>query len=93
MNLPLSRFSACSAGGEDYTKDDFYQYNAFKLALLDCGINHIETNHMHRNQRSERVIGAVLQTLIEKYGFKREEFFITTKQGFIALDSIEEVPS
>jgi diketogulonate reductase-like aldo/keto reductase len=68
------------------------QYNSYKLALLDGGINHVETNHMHRNQRSERVIGAVLQTLIEKYGYKREEFFITTKQGFIALDSIDEVP-
>jgi hypothetical protein len=30
--------------------------------------------------------------LIEKYGFNREEFFLTTRQGFINLDSIEKVP-
>jgi len=35
-------------------------YNALKLSILDGGINRIETSHMHRKQRAERVVGAVL---------------------------------
>lgn len=30
--------------------------------------------------------------MFEKFGFKREEFFITSKQGFLNLDSIEGIP-
>jgi aryl-alcohol dehydrogenase-like predicted oxidoreductase len=61
--LKVSRFSASTLGGFDTVYDDFNQYNALKLAVLDGGVNHIETSHMHRKQRSERVVGAVLQTL------------------------------
>jgi hypothetical protein len=49
VDLKLSRFSACTAMGLDSTKDDFYQYNAVKLALLSGAINHIDTNHFHRS--------------------------------------------
>ena len=49
IDLKLSRFSTCTAVGFDSTKDDFYQYNVVKLALLSGGINHIETNHFHRS--------------------------------------------
>lgn len=81
-----------TANGLGIVKDDFDQYNAMKIAILNGGINHIETGHSHRKQRSERVIGALLRTLIEKYGFKREEFFISSKQGFISHDSVDNIP-
>ncbi len=48
-DMKLSRFSACTSMGYDSSRDDFYQYNAAKLAVLSGGINHLETNHFHRS--------------------------------------------
>lgn len=60
--------------------------------MLEGGINHLETSTNHRKLRGERVVGAALHTLIEKYGYKREQFFITSRQGFIGDDSVEGIP-
>lgn len=41
---------------------------------------------------AERVVGSVLQTLVEKYGKNRQQFFITSKQGFSSFDYEELCP-
>lgn len=32
----------------------------------------------------------VLQTLVKKYGYSREEFFINSKQGWVGYDSLSD---
>jgi hypothetical protein len=34
----------------------------------------------------------VLRTLVNKYGYSRDEFFISSKQGFTSYDQAEDVP-
>ncbi len=60
---------------------------------MSGGVNMIDTAHQFRRQRAERLTGVVLRTLIEKYGFSRDEFFINTKQGFLQEDCFERVPA
>ena len=36
--------------------------------------------------------GAVIRTLNEKYGIKREELFLSSRQGFIWHDAVDDVP-
>jgi len=71
---------------------DFVQYVSMKQALLSGGVNHVDTGAHFRYQQSERVVGAVLHTLQEKYGRPRSQFFITSKQGFTAFDEGERCP-
>jgi aryl-alcohol dehydrogenase-like predicted oxidoreductase len=60
-NFKISKWSASTNISASYTStDDFYQYNALKLALMSGRVNHIETGNSYRRQRSDRVVGAVL---------------------------------
>lgn len=71
-------------------QSDFFQYIAVKHALMSGGINHIDTGYNFRNQQSDRVVGQVLRTLINKYGYDREQFFISLKLGYAANDEEEQ---
>lgn len=77
--------------GSSDPEDDLLQYNALKYAVLSGGVNHIDTGHQYRRHRSEFVVGLALRTLIEKFGLKREEVFITSKQGFVGFNSIDNI--
>lgn len=63
-----------------------------KWALRSGGVNHIDTSYTFREMRSELVVGAVLRTLIERYGYSREEFFINSKYGFLCNDGYSKIP-
>ncbi|MHA1338553.1 MAG: aldo/keto reductase [Promethearchaeota archaeon] len=58
--------------------------NAIKNSL-NYGINVIDTAINYRFQRSERCIGIALKDIL-KIGFKRENFFISSKIGYIPGD-------
>lgn len=81
MDLKLSKFIYGTGNGVFTHKVDFLQYNAMKVALMSGGINCIDTASTFRKQKSEMTIGVLLRTLTEKYGYSRDEFFITTKHG------------
>jgi len=83
FDASISRHSFDTYVGDPTTEGDFWQYNAIKLAVLNGSVNHIESSSSARRQRGERVAGAALTTLIEKYGFTRDQLFISTKQGFL----------
>ena len=53
----------------------------------------MDTGHFVRNHRAERTVGKVLQTMFKKFGMKREEVFINSKQGFIGDNDFEEAPA
>lgn len=61
--------------------------------MLTGGINHIDTCHSFRGHRAEFTIGRVLQTMFEKFGLKREEVFVNSKQGFIGDNTFEDAPA
>jgi len=58
------------------------QYRAAIETALENGINHIDTAVNYRCQRSERVVGDVLQTT----NVDRESIVVATKGGFLPFD-------
>mmetsp|Transcript_16556 Transcript_16556/g.28162 ORF Transcript_16556/g.28162 Transcript_16556/m.28162 type:complete len:326 (+) Transcript_16556:177-1154(+) len=68
---------------------DFEVYNAAKLLVQSGGLNVIDTAINYRCQKSERAIGAALNTLLtsEDATVKRDELFICSKNGYIPDDS------
>ena len=73
-------------------KCDFRHYNSLKHSLISGAINHIDTGNHFRVQKSERVIGELLKTLVYKYDFDRSEIFINTKIGTLEGDIHEDAP-
>jgi hypothetical protein len=37
------------------------------------------------------MVGLALRTLVHKFGLSRDEVFITSKQGFVGWNSIDEI--
>lgn len=71
-------------GMDDETDEASFQT---MISCIKKGINIIDSAINYRAQRSERVIGKVLNHLISKNELRREEVFISTKGGFISFDS------
>lgn len=63
-------------------------YAAAIAASLANGINVVDTAINYRCQRSERVIGATLATLLREHTVARDEIAICTKAGYIPLDGL-----
>jgi len=75
-------------GEADDATDAGYRDSLARAAHLGCNV--FDTAINYRCQRSERALGAALKTLIEQDQFKREEFIVATKAGFIPFD--QDVP-
>ena len=61
-------------------------FNAIIDSVQSNGINHIDTASNYRYMKSERTVGAALNFLMNNKNFTRENFFISSKLGFIAED-------
>lgn len=72
-------------GSADADTDE--RYHDAVVAFAEAGGNVIDTASNYRFQRSERSIGRALKTLAEK-GFDRDEFFISTKGGYLPFDTV-----
>ena len=62
------------------------RYAAAARAALTSGINVVDTAINYRCQRSERMLGRVLQELIGEGQLRREEIVLCTKAGYVPLD-------
>jgi aryl-alcohol dehydrogenase-like predicted oxidoreductase len=62
------------------------QYYAAARAAITGGINVVDTAINYRCQRSERVIGRVLQTLLGEGAIRRDEVILCTKAGYLPID-------
>jgi aryl-alcohol dehydrogenase-like predicted oxidoreductase len=71
-------------GASDAATDAAYG-DSIRAALLG-GINLLDTAVNYRDQRSERVIGAVLAELAAAGKIQREEIVVATKGGYLAFD-------
>jgi aryl-alcohol dehydrogenase-like predicted oxidoreductase len=91
--LELSTVGFGSYLGAPDDPTDFDVYNALKLLVLSGGVNVIDTAINYRCSKAERVIGACLKTLTRKYGIKRDELFVCTKNGYIPDDADKGAPA
>lgn len=71
--------------GESDDATDALYHEAGHAALTN-GINVIDTAINYRCQRSERVIGRVLQELMDQSAIRRDEIVLCTKAGYVPLD-------
>ena len=62
------------------------RYTEAAIAAGEGGSNFIDTAINYRLQRSERSVGEALQALVAR-GYKREEFVVCTKAGFLTPDA------
>jgi aryl-alcohol dehydrogenase-like predicted oxidoreductase len=71
--------------GESTDADDAAYESAIAHAVAS-GINLLDTAINYRSQRSERVIGSVIQRLLADQAARRDELVVCTKGGYIPLD-------
>ncbi len=71
-------------GNPDNTTDKLVQ-DAVKTSVRS-GINVIDTAINYRAQKAERTVGRAVLELVESGDVKREEIFISTKNGYITND-------
>jgi aryl-alcohol dehydrogenase-like predicted oxidoreductase len=71
--------------GEPDDADDLRYEEALRAAVA-VGINLIDTAINYRCQRSERVVGRTLGSLITDRVIRRDEMIVCTKGGYIPLD-------
>jgi aryl-alcohol dehydrogenase-like predicted oxidoreductase len=71
--------------GESDDATDALYHEAARLAITS-GVNMIDTAINYRCQRSERVVGRVLQELIGEGVVRRDEVVLCTKAGYVPLD-------
>ncbi|HEV2964173.1 MAG TPA: aldo/keto reductase [Candidatus Angelobacter sp.] len=76
-------------GEPDTTSDTGYEKAI--TAALRLGINVLDTAINYRHQRSERNIGAALQSVIGSGEISRDEVLVCTKAGYLSFDG--EVPA
>jgi aryl-alcohol dehydrogenase-like predicted oxidoreductase len=85
FRLDVSSIGIGSYLGNATTVDDEDYRSAIRHAI-SSGINLIDTAINYRGQRSERVIGAVLQQVIASGEARREELVLCSKAGYIPLE-------
>ena len=90
--LLISSMGFGSYVGAPDDETDYKMYEALKTCVMSGGVNMIDTAINYRYQKSEKSIGKALNTLINKYDYSREEFFIASKGGFIPEDADQGIP-
>jgi aryl-alcohol dehydrogenase-like predicted oxidoreductase len=85
--LQVSSLAVGTYLGESDDDVDAKYADALRAALRG-GINTIDTAINYRCQRSERVIGRVLQELLESGELRRDEVVLCTKAGYVPLDGV-----
>lgn len=72
-------------GRDDEATDQLYRRAVERS--LDLGLNVIDTAVNYRDQRSERAVGAALQSAVGRRAVARDEVVVATKGGFIPFDA------
>src|SRR5215475_5898123 len=85
QDLQLSSIGIGTYLGEADEETD-RRYTEAVVRAAQLGANVIDTAANYRFQRSERSIGAALQTLASEHGIERDELLICTKGGYLPFD-------
>jgi aryl-alcohol dehydrogenase-like predicted oxidoreductase len=86
QNLALSNVGIGTYLGETNTETDELVKNAVKQSILS-GINVVDTAINYRAQKAERSVGKAISELISEGKIKRDQIFISTKNGYITNDA------
>lgn len=70
----------------DADDDTDARYDTALRSALACGCNVFDTAINYRCQRSERMIGRVLESLLSEGALAREEIILCTKGGYLPFD-------
>ncbi|MFQ5970061.1 MAG: aldo/keto reductase [Nitrososphaerales archaeon] len=84
--LYLSSLGMGSYLGEPDSTTDQLVSDAVNLSIESGAINVIDTAINYRSQKSERAIGKALKRSIDQDAIKRDEVFVSTKNGYITND-------
>jgi aryl-alcohol dehydrogenase-like predicted oxidoreductase len=90
-NLKVSSVGVGTYKGSFNEEDDLMQFNGI-LDSVNMGANVIDTCHNFRNGRSEHVVGLALQHLIKNEGYKRNNFLISSKAGYVRENLSSYIP-
>ncbi len=71
-------------GNPDETTDNLVKEAVVKSVTL--GTNVIDTAINYRSQKAERSVGSAIEQMIEKNKARRDQLFISTKNGYITND-------
>ena len=85
-DLTLSNVGVGTYLGNTDLETDTKQKNAIKQSILQ-GVNVIDTAINYRAQKSERTVGKAISELIDETKIKRDEIFISTKNGYVTNDA------
>lgn len=85
MDLTLSNVGMGTYLGDSDDSTDDAVKDAIKRSAK-AGVNVFDTAINYRGQRAERSVGRAISDLIED-GFTRDQFFISTKNGYVTNDS------
>lgn len=84
--LTLSNVGMGTYLGNPDSQTDIQVENAIKKSIL-AGINVIDTAINYRAQKAERSVGKSIRELVESGKIKREELFLSTKNGYVTNDA------
>ncbi|MDQ1592947.1 MAG: hypothetical protein QOG71_3574 [Pyrinomonadaceae bacterium] len=86
QNLWLSSLGIGTYLGRPDAETDA-RYTESIARAVELGVNVVDTAANYRFQRSERAIGAALETLVESKRAARDEVVVCTKGGYIPFDT------
>ncbi len=83
--LTLSSIGVGTYLGNSDDQTDLLVKEAIVKSIM-AGINVIDTAINYRSQKAERSVGRAILQLVEEAKIKREEIFVSTKNGYITND-------
>jgi aryl-alcohol dehydrogenase-like predicted oxidoreductase len=86
LSLSISSLGAGTYLGEADSLTDRLVEEAVYESVVSGGVNVIDTAINYRMQKAERAIGRTLERLADEGSVKREELFISTKNGYLTSD-------
>ena len=104
-NIPRSHFRVGPGGinlsslglgtylGAADPETDALVEQAVQICLTSGRVNVLDTAINYRNQRAERSVGRAVRRLLELKTVQRDEFFVSTKIGYLAPDGEAGLPA
>ncbi|HSB56440.1 MAG TPA: aldo/keto reductase [Nitrosopumilaceae archaeon] len=86
LGLTLSSIGIGTYLGDADNATDLLVKEAIKRSVLS-GVNVIDTAINYRSQKAERSVGKAISELVEEGKVKREELFVSTKNGYVTNDA------
>ncbi|EGR29887.1 hypothetical protein IMG5_146600 [Ichthyophthirius multifiliis] len=91
IDINLSSIGFGTYQGSPTKENDLQMFNALIDSICTGGVNVIDTSINYRYQKSERTIGAALSYLKSQKQIERDQYFLSSKGGFIPEDYDQKI--